>query len=215
MLVLGLIMVLLGTSVYLTLSRSLVDQVDRNLMARSDQAFSPAGGPGHSEGHDGYSGGTFYVAIGADGQVMTNPQHVQVSAVQWPVAQSRGTLATVTVNDEPTRVFITRGPNGATLIIGQSLQPEQAAMNTLLIVLVAGGGLGLLLSICGAWFLSGRALIPIRDAFRRQQSPVGQDLCATVWTVPVLVVQRVSWLVRRGRMAPPAMPRAREAVPAV
>ena len=68
-LVLGLIMVLLGTSVYLTLSGSLVDQVDRNLMARSDQAFSPAGGPGHSEGHDGYSGGTFYVAIGADGQV--------------------------------------------------------------------------------------------------------------------------------------------------
>ena len=67
-LVLGLIMVLLGTSVYLTLSRSLVDQVDRNLMARSDQAFGPAGGPGHSAGHDGYSGGTFYVAIGPMGR---------------------------------------------------------------------------------------------------------------------------------------------------
>ena len=38
MLILGLILVLLGTSVYAALSRSLLDEVDRNLLSRSEQA---------------------------------------------------------------------------------------------------------------------------------------------------------------------------------
>ena len=62
-----------------------------------------------------------------------------------------------------------RAPDGDILISGESLEPEQAAIHTLLIVLVVGGGLGLLLTIWAAWFLSGRALIPIQHAFRRQQ----------------------------------------------
>ncbi|HET6319728.1 MAG TPA: ATP-binding protein, partial [Chloroflexota bacterium] len=68
-----------------------------------------------------------------------------------------------------TRVFARRLPDGGTLFVGQSLQPEQAAMHSLLLVLLGGGALGLLLSFGGAWILSGRALVPIHAAFRRQQ----------------------------------------------
>src|SRR5258708_38918431 len=39
MLILGLILVLLGASGYVALSRSLLDEVDRNLLSRSDQAM--------------------------------------------------------------------------------------------------------------------------------------------------------------------------------
>src|SRR5207248_3920748 len=84
-----------------------------------------------------------------------------------------GAFATVTLDGEPTRVFVRfvgpRAPPGATLVVGQSLAPEERALGSLLLVLVAGGGVGLLLSLGGAWFLAGRALVPIERAFRRQQ----------------------------------------------
>jgi signal transduction histidine kinase len=172
-LVVSMILLLLGAAVYLTLSHSLMDQVDRDLVSRGNQVAANSsgapGGPPHPGGHDGYSGGTFYLTLAPNGQVEFNPQQVQVDGVVWPAPQRGGGLATVTINGEPTRIFATRAPDGDTLISGESLQPEQTAVHTLLVVLVCGGGLGLLLSIWGAWFLSGRALIPIRDAFRRQQ----------------------------------------------
>ncbi|MBV9547547.1 MAG: histidine kinase, partial [Chloroflexi bacterium] len=78
-------------------------------------------------------------------------------------------FTTVTINDEPTRLLLRRMPDGGLLITGESLQDEQEALHSLLVVLVAGGGVGLLLSLAGAWFLSGRALVPIQQAFQRQQ----------------------------------------------
>jgi hypothetical protein len=48
MLILGSILVLLGASVYVTMSRSLMDQVDRNLVGH---------GPGRPPDHEGYRGG--------------------------------------------------------------------------------------------------------------------------------------------------------------
>jgi signal transduction histidine kinase len=60
-------------------------------------------------------------------------------------------------------------PSGAALAVGQSLASEEIALQSLLLVLVAGGILGLVLSLAGAWFLAGRALVPIELAFQRQQ----------------------------------------------
>ena len=172
-LVLGVILLLLGSSVYLTLSRSLLAQVDRDLVGRSQQAFAavapPPGGSARPIARDGYNGGTFALRLGPNGQVESNPQQVQLDGVVWPTAQGHEVLTTLTINGQPTRVLLTRAPDGDTLISGESLQPEQTAVHTLLLVLVAGGGLGLLLSVWGAWFLAGRALVPIRNAFRRQQ----------------------------------------------
>ena len=66
-------------------------------------------------------------------------------------------------------MVLRRTNNGGMLVVGQSLEPEQTALHTLVVVLVGGGGIGLLLSLAAAWFLSGRALIPIQQAFERQQ----------------------------------------------
>jgi two-component system sensor histidine kinase CiaH len=179
MLILGLILVLLGTSVYAALSRSLLDEVDRNLFSRSEQAgpslFPPPrrpgdqGGGGPRRGPEGYSGGVFYLALLPDGSILANPQQVTTSDLTWP--QSReATFATIQLGDgDLARVVLRRQPDGGMLVVGQSLDPEQTALRTLLLVLVGGGGLGLLLSLAAAWFLSGRALIPIQQAFKRQQ----------------------------------------------
>jgi signal transduction histidine kinase len=66
-------------------------------------------------------------------------------------------------------VALRRTYDGGMLVVGQSLQAEQAALHSLVLVLVFGGGVGFLLSLWAAWFLSGRALIPIQQAFQRQQ----------------------------------------------
>jgi two-component system, OmpR family, sensor histidine kinase CiaH len=177
-LILGLILGLLGTSVYIALSRSLLAEVDRNLLSRSEQAipvlFLPrrgdAPGPGlPRRGVEGYSGGVFYMAFGPDGVVLSNPQQVTTTELQWPQTREP-TFATIQLGDgDQARVVLRRMPDGGLLVTGQSLQPEDTALHSLLLVLVGGGGLGLLLSLAAAWFLSGRALIPIHQAFQRQQ----------------------------------------------
>ena len=68
LLIVGLILALLGTSIYFTLSKSLTDQVDRNLAAQSDpyQVFPLLFGGRAGEPRaprEGYHGGVFYLAI--------------------------------------------------------------------------------------------------------------------------------------------------------
>jgi signal transduction histidine kinase len=178
-LILALILGVLGTSVYVALSRNLLDEVDRNLFSRSEQAlpvlfppreFGQGGGPqGGRRPTEGYNGGVFFIAIGPDGTVLRNPQQVTTPDLPSP-ATSQPTFATIQLSDgDLARVLLRRMPDGGMLITGQSLQPEMTALRTLVLVLVGGGGIGLLLSVGAAWFLSGRALIPIQHAFQTQQ----------------------------------------------
>src|SRR6266849_3537248 len=166
MLILGLILVLLGGSVYVALSRSLLDEVDRNLVSRSDQAMpflfpdrrpdnaGPGGPP--RRGPQGYSGGVFFLALLPDGTVLANPQQVGTTELPWPDAGTQ-TFATIQLSDgDMARVALRRMPDGGLLVTGQSLQAEQTALHSLVLVLVGGGGLGLLLLLAAAWFLSGR-----------------------------------------------------------
>src|SRR5579859_7438772 len=177
-LILGLILVLLGGSVYVALSRSLLDEVDRNLLSRSEQAipilFPPPRrpdetGPGGRRQPPGYSAGVFFLALLPDGSVLANPQQVTVTDLPWPETREPA-FATIQLSDgDMARVVLRRIPDGGLLVTGQSLDPEQTALHSLVLVLVGGGGVGLLLSLAAAWFLAGRALIPIQDAFQRQQ----------------------------------------------
>src|SRR5207237_995950 len=56
-------------------------------------------------------------------------------------------------------------PQGAALLVGQSLAPEERALRSLLTILVVAVVGGLLAALGGAWFLAGRALVPIQQAF--------------------------------------------------
>ncbi|MCC7105741.1 MAG: hypothetical protein IT307_11400 [Chloroflexi bacterium] len=184
MAVLVLILLVLGTAVYVALSKTLVDQVDRDLASRSEQANSvfeamardaPARqGDRDRDDRSGYRGGVFYLLVGPDGRLIANPQQARVSGASLPVPSDRGgAYATLALDGEPTRVFTRfvspRAPAGTMVVVGQSLAPEQSALRSLLAVLIGGGVIGLLLSLAGAWFLAGRSLVPIERAFRRQQ----------------------------------------------
>src|SRR5947209_7702585 len=128
MLILGLILALAGASIYAAVSRSLFDEVDSNLLARSEQALpflfpagrgpggggnNPGGGGGGPGGPgrrpcEGYSGGIFCVALGPDGSVRANPQEVSLQALTWPDS-SQPTFATVDLGDgDQARVLLRR-----------------------------------------------------------------------------------------------------------
>jgi signal transduction histidine kinase len=200
-LVVSVILLLLGTCVYLTVSRSLMDQVDRDLLTRNDQAIGMVnpgpGGPPHQAPRAGYNGGTFSLVMSPSGQVEFNPQQVQLDGIALPTPSTNPTFARVTINGEPTRILVSRAPDGDVVVSGASLQQELSATHTLLVVLGAGGGLGLMLTVWAAWFLSGRALVPIQTAFRRQQEFVA-DASHELRT-PLTVLRSATDLLSRHR----------------
>src|SRR5207302_2474481 len=99
-------------------------------------------------------------------------QQVNTTELPWPEVGTQN-FATIQLSDgDMARVVLRRMPDGGLLVTGQSLEAELTALHSLVLVLVGGGGLGLLLSLAAAWFLSGRARIPIQQAFQRQQECV-------------------------------------------
>jgi signal transduction histidine kinase len=189
-LTIGLFLVVAGAGVYAAASRSLLGEVDRVLLARSDQAgpiLFPGprreeqsgqsgnpqgpggGGPGRGRVCEGYSGGIFCVALGPDGQVRANPQQVSTLNVPWPDTADPTFTSVQLADGDQARILLRRMPDGGLLITGTSLEQEESARHALLLVLVSACGLGLLLSMAAAWFLSGRALVPIEHAFQQQQ----------------------------------------------
>ncbi|HVX29649.1 MAG TPA: ATP-binding protein, partial [Nitrolancea sp.] len=93
-----------------------------------------------------------------------------------------------------------RGASGVVVIVGQSLASEQRALDRAALVLSLGGLFGVLLSLVGAWFLSGRALVPIETAFRRQQDFIA-DASHELRT-PLTVLSSVSELLDQHRSEP-------------
>lgn len=203
MLVVGVILLVLGAAVYLAMSRSMRDQVDRYLAGHADQAAQalPAVLAGERFPRGERARGTFYLIVDGDGRVLANPQRVDVADLSVPAGRVRA-YATVSLDGEPVRLYShplrpgapagadgpgsgkpgpggppgARGsmvgppvPSDAVLIVGQSLAAEEHALQLLVLILAGGGAIGLLLSLAGAWFLAGRALVPIEHAFRRQQ----------------------------------------------
>ena len=57
--------------------------------------------------------------------------------------------------------------------MARSTLPEQQSLDKLLIVLLVGGAASILVAAIGGWFLAGKALAPVREAFDRQHAFVG------------------------------------------
>lgn len=176
--VLLLSIVLIGAVVYASLARTLGAEEDRTLAMASvstAQHLHEHGDAGFHFEREGYSGGDFALVLGADGSVLANPQDVDLTG--WTRRIASGPVPRYqTINlgdDNPVRLYIqpVLGSPSASqvLVVGRSIAAQRAALNRLLIVLLTSSILGVLLAMAGAWFLAGRALLPIRLAFRRQQ----------------------------------------------
>jgi signal transduction histidine kinase len=176
MLVTTVILLATGSLLYASLSRTLIQTVDTSLVAASGTAEAEINEHGEIAEleQQGYRAGLFYVIIGPGGNVLENPQAVNLQALPAELpATSSPAYFTVDSDGGPVRIYARRisaadeGP--VLLVVGQSLVAEEAARAQLLLILLLGAAVGLVLSFAGAWFLAGRALVPIEHAFHRQQ----------------------------------------------
>ncbi|MBV9581205.1 MAG: HAMP domain-containing histidine kinase [Chloroflexi bacterium] len=175
-LVLGVVLLVIGVVLYLSLSRTLMVTLDAQLESASQSArmeLLESGGTVDLQ-RDGYRAGVLYVVLAPDGSVVANPQQLDVQVLPAQLLTSEApTFVTTTISGDAVRLYAQPviEPNGdhLTLIVGQSLAPEYAAAQQLMLTLGVCGALGLLFSFAGAWFLAARALVPINRAFQRQQ----------------------------------------------
>jgi signal transduction histidine kinase len=176
MLVTTVILLATGSLVYASLSRTLMQSVDTSLVAASGSAEAEINEHGETAEleQQGYRAGLFYVIVGPGGEVLDNPQALNLQSLPAELtATSAPTYVTVDSDGGPVRIYARRistadeGP--VLLVVGQSLVAEEAARTQLLLILLLGAAVGLVLSFAGAWFLAGRALVPIEHAFQRQQ----------------------------------------------
>ncbi len=175
--VVALILALAGTAVYAVLAHSLVADVDRELATRGELAAArlvERPGDDYQFAREGYIGGWFYLLVDGHGALISNPQRVHLEASStagFPLAGPR--FETIDLDDGPARLYLAplppRGAGPVALAVGKSLLPEYDTLRQVLLALVAAGAAGVVFSVLGGWFLAGRALIPIEEAFRRQQ----------------------------------------------
>ena len=175
--VLALILGLAGTAVYVVLAHSLVADVDRELATRgalvTERLLERPNGD-YQFRREGYIGGLFYLLVDGDGTVIANPQRVNLDpsdVVRYP--DSGPLYLTLDLDDGPARLYLAALPprpaGPVALAVGKSLVPEYDTLRQALLALLAAGGVGIAFSVLGGWFLAGRALVPIEEAFRRQQ----------------------------------------------
>jgi signal transduction histidine kinase len=90
-------------------------------------------------------------------------------------AQNGDDTRTVHTPNGSVRVYSLRipGPVPDVIQVGRSLAPETEALENLLHLLLLGAIVAVALAAGGGWFLAGRALVPVRQAFERQKAFVG------------------------------------------
>jgi signal transduction histidine kinase len=124
------------------------------------------GGPGS---------GTFAVLVDPSGDVLLGSDATGLPVAAGVSAALAGgeDIRTTDVGGAPIRVLsvpLTVPRLGsAVLQIAQDITPERQTLDTLLVVLVAGGGLALLAATLGGAAYASRALVPIRESLRRQR----------------------------------------------
>lgn len=207
-LVVALILAVVGAIVYGILARDLVAEVDRALSRSGEVVATRMEEHGRDDARlhqERYAGGQFVLLLSTEGEILANPQRVELGALAAPLAAAtEPTAATVSLDDTPTRLYLRpladRRAPAAVLVVGQSLAPEDGALRRLLLVLIGGGVAGFWLALVGAWFLAGRALVPIELALRRQQEFVA-DASHELRT-PLTTIRGNVDLLRRNRDLP-------------
>ena len=184
----AVILVLIGSAVYVVTRASLYDQVDDDLRTRNSVLLStlirdfPGRGPRIQRDEFRFaarllSAGGYSAAIvveGEDEPVGTeNIEEIAIpsfEALLAEVGEGSATIDTSTSDGEEIRLLVERLGSTSFISVGRSIEPEQQALNRLILVLVAGGIFGLALACGGGFMLSGRALRPIRRAMDSQRT---------------------------------------------
>jgi signal transduction histidine kinase len=130
----------------------------------------------------------FYVTCTRSGLIVANPRQVDLAGADLAhiAAEADRGEHQEDISSDSGRYRVAAYPTSLThdgepvfLVVGHSLEGRERDLETLLRTLLVAGGLGLVLSVGGGYWLSGRALRPIRrtlDSQRRFVSDASHEL---------------------------------------
>src|SRR3954447_11840424 len=143
---LSVILLVVGSMLYVILAHDPVSAADRNLTMAGDTIAAGLSerAPNYLRLREGYFGGLFVLLVDAEGRILSNPQQVQVAALPLAVApDSTPFYATIEVDNRPVRLYVRSlgmpEARAAALIVGTTVASEDGALQRLLPALVGGG----------------------------------------------------------------------------
>jgi signal transduction histidine kinase len=177
--VMAAILVALGGGILLVMDRLLVAQETSTVESDLQRAVIERGELSQDEfqsRHTAYTSGTFFVVWDNTGKVTFNPSGAPIAQLQpSALAALSGHPSTVRVNlaaNQPaliaSQVLINQGVTTGVLQAGRSLVPVMSVEREALLVMLGAGLAALLVIVLAGWFLTERALAPIRSAMDRQ-----------------------------------------------
>jgi len=167
--VLAAFLVVLGTAVYLVEKHQLLSNVNHGLHVQAGriEAGFIAGGLDRIIAVSDTAPSAYTVSVtDATGETSRNTAINQSSARAALIEGSD--MRTVSAPGGPLRVLSERISPTLVLQVARSLEPEEEALDHLLYVLLLGGGAAIVIAAIGGWFLAGKALAPVQQAFERQ-----------------------------------------------
>jgi signal transduction histidine kinase len=182
--ILAALLIVLGLAIYAVVVRQLNAGVDADLRGIAPRARADVINGDAADIRDITQQGPYGIVFSQDG-LQPPVRTPKLRRLRLPVfagleaaAQSaHPDLRTLSTGLGPVRVYsqVWRRLDGTVqyVQIVRSLKPEHDAAGRLLRVLVFGGLAGIVLAGIGGWFLAGKALAPVSEAFRRQEAFVG------------------------------------------
>jgi two-component system, OmpR family, sensor histidine kinase CiaH len=177
--VMAAILVALGGGILLVMDRLLVTQETSTVESDLQRAVIERRELSQDEfqsRHTFYTSGTFFVVWDNSGKVTFNPSGAPTAQLQpAELAALSGHANTVRVNlqaSQPaliaSQVLSDQGVTTGVLQAGRSLVPMLSVEREALLVMLGAGLAALLVIVLAGWFLTERALAPIRAAMDRQ-----------------------------------------------
>src|SRR6266536_3583649 len=159
--------VVLGAAGYLVERHQLQSNVNHGLMAtaaRADSEYRRSGLPGIYNMPYGPS----YVVTVTDGTPGSG-QRAPDRASALAALATGFDMRTVSGSGGDIRVLSLRLEPKIVVQVSRSLEPEEEALGRLLVLLLLGGAATLVVATVGGWFLAGKSLAPMRQAFRSEE----------------------------------------------
>jgi signal transduction histidine kinase len=177
--VMAAILVALGGGILLVMDRLLVAQETSTVESDLQRAVIERRELTQDEfqsRHTFFTSGTFFVIWDASGNATFNPSGAPIAQLRsLATAALSGRASTVQVNlqgNQPalisSQVITDQGVTTGVLQAGRSLVPMMSVEREALLVLLGAGLAALLVIVLAGWFLTERALVPIRQAMDRQ-----------------------------------------------
>jgi signal transduction histidine kinase len=168
---LAVFLLVLGAGVYLFERSQLQSNVDHGLRVTGNKASADFR-TGNLADLTAISDGVRYFVSLSDGslpKVVTHNLAPNLASVRAALAHGSD-LRTVSSPAGHLRVYTQRIGSTMTVQVARSLQPEEEALDNLLVIMLAGGAASLAVAAVGGWFLAGKSLAPMRLAFERQRT---------------------------------------------